>query len=59
MARIKVTGYIDSEDLDPEDVDLSDPTGFSEEGHLKHVVGEDGRALALTDLEDVDTEVVE
>lgn len=32
MARIKVTGYILTDDLEPDHVDLNSETGLSEEG---------------------------
>lgn len=57
MSRIKITGYVDSEDLTPEYVDLNHPTGLSEEGYLNLVGGEDGAPLTLVDLDDVETEV--
>jgi len=55
--RIKFTGYMDVDEFDAADLDLDHPTGLSEDGHLKHVVGETGQALALSDLTDVDSEV--
>lgn len=33
MARIKVTGYLDTDDLDPEDVDLDHEMGLSNKGY--------------------------
>jgi len=35
MARIKITGFIDTDDLDDEDVDLEDKTGLTSEGFDK------------------------
>lgn len=32
MPRIKVTGYIDTRDIDPEHLDLDHDTGLSSEG---------------------------
>lgn len=51
--RIKVTGYIPVDDLDPEDVDLADKTGMSEAGfdRLHEELG--------SQLEDLDAELVE
>lgn len=46
MARIKVTGYIDTAGLDPDYVDLADDTGLSEEGFI-----EIGNDLGLDDAE--------
>ncbi len=54
MARLKVVGYIESADLDPEHVDLSDDSGLSEQGYLDLIVGESGMALSLMDLDDVE-----
>lgn len=31
MARIKVTGYIDTSQLDPSEIDPNDPTGLANE----------------------------
>jgi hypothetical protein len=48
--RIKVTGYMDTDDFDvPEDHDPSSETGLSEEAYLAYMTG--GRLLALDDLE--------
>lgn len=33
MALIKVTGYIDTDELSPDDVDLSDEMGLSSKGY--------------------------
>ena len=33
MARIKVTGYIDTEELSMDDLDLSHPMGLSSDGY--------------------------
>lgn len=54
MPRIKVTGYIHTEDLDPEDVDLDDTSGLSSDGFDNLVTGENGRPLSLADLEDIE-----
>lgn len=58
MTRIKITGYVESDDLDPEHVDLTHSTGLTEDGYLDLVAGEQGKPLKLTDLDDVETEVV-
>lgn len=54
MARIKITGYVDTDDLNPEDVDLEHEMGLSSEGYDNLVTGENGRPLSLTALEDVE-----
>ena len=46
MALIKVTGYIDTDGLDPDYVDLSHDMGLSEEGYI-----EVSRELGLEDAE--------
>lgn len=56
--RIKITGYINIEELAPEHVDLEDATGFSEEGHLTYVVGEYGTTPQIHSLEDAEAELV-
>ena len=43
--RIKVTGYIDTDDIDDDQVDLSHATGLTEEAFTAYVTGE--RALFL------------
>lgn len=55
--RIKVTGYISADDLDPTDLDPDDATGLSEQGHLDHIVDEKGTGLKVADLDDVRVEV--
>lgn len=47
--RIKVTGYIDTDDLDDDQVDLSHATGLTEEALIAYDTG--GRALLLDDAE--------
>lgn len=59
MARIKFTGYLDTDDLEPEQVDLGHKTGLSEQGYLDLVQGEGGAALSLSALDDVDSEIVD
>lgn len=54
MARIRVTGYIDTADLDPDRLDGDDRTGLSEQGYLDLVADENGTALKLSDLTDID-----
>lgn len=44
MARIKVTGYLDTDDLDAGDVDLTHELGLSDRGFmLMEGVDEEGR----------------
>jgi hypothetical protein len=35
MARIRVTGYLETDDVDPEDVDLDHKMGLSASGYEK------------------------
>lgn len=52
--RIKVTGYLYPDDMDPEHVDLSHETGLSTEGFdVLHAL------LARAALDDVSMEVVD
>lgn len=46
MAKIKVTGYLDTEELEPEQVDLDHPYGLSDEGYE-----EISNSLGLDDVE--------
>ena len=46
MARIKVTGYIDTDNLEPDLVDLAHETGLSEDGYI-----DVSRRLDLDDVE--------
>jgi hypothetical protein len=52
MARIRVTGYIDTTGLDPDYVDLTDDTGLSENGFI-----DVPREMGLEDLDDIEFEV--
>lgn len=45
MPRIKVIGYLNTEDLDDDQVDLSHETGLTEEAFIAYATGE--RALFL------------
>lgn len=60
MARIKITGYVDVDDLDPSLVDLNHESGLSSEGF--DALGS-GNGLdhfqAGKSLNDVETELVE
>ncbi len=53
--RIKITGYVNVSDLDITDLDLEHSTGLSPEGFDALM---EGRLINISDLEDVDTEVV-
>jgi hypothetical protein len=57
MTRLRVTGYINTEDLDPGQLDPDHSTGLTDEAYSDLVYDEDGGALKLSDLEDVDIEV--
>ena len=50
MARIKITGYVNVGDLEPEEIDLSNDTGLSEDGYDGIVI--EG-SLAIPDMHDV------
>lgn len=57
-ARLKVTGYVDIDDLDPEHVDLDHPTGLTAEGYDALIVGDEGQQqLTLGSLGDIQTEI--
>ena len=57
--RIKVTGYLNPEDMDPSEVDLDHETGLSELGteRVTSIFGD--ITYKVCDLEDITTEVVE
>lgn len=57
MGRLKITGYIDTDDLRPEDVDLEHDTGLSSEGFDILIAGVNDSAIKLSDLEDVEVEI--
>jgi len=60
MARIKVTGYIEVDDLEPEHVDLEDSTGLSAEGYEEIMYGgERFSAWSVADLVDLEIELEE
>jgi hypothetical protein len=56
--RIKVTGYLEIEDLDEDQVDLDDETGLSLEGY-QGVLSGGPKGLGLGDLVDIDIELVD
>lgn len=47
--KIKVTAYIDSEALHPDEYDSNDPTGLPEEAFLAFTTGQ--REMPLEDLD--------
>jgi len=60
MARIKVTGYMETDGMNPEFVDLSHETGLSNKGY-EAMSGASGEQFDydLSSLDDLQTEVVE
>lgn len=59
MPRIKIVGYYDVENLDDAHTDTEDQTGLSSDGYDELIAGNEGRALSVSDLEDVDVTLVE
>ena len=57
--RIKVTGYLVPEDMDPAEVELNHPSGLTQLGdeRVTSVFGDVSYKIA--DMEDVTTEVVD
>lgn len=49
MARIKVTAYVETDDLDPSEVDLTHEMGLSSEGYERFAVNP--QLLPLDDVE--------
>lgn len=60
MARIKVTGYMNVDEINPDFVDLDHATGLTDEGYGA-LTGMTTRQFdySLSGLEDLETEVVE
>lgn len=56
--RIKVTGYVDTDDLHGEAIDLENPTGLSESGLKSFTEGRDG-AMAIMELDELNFTLVE
>jgi hypothetical protein len=56
--RIKVTGYIDTDDIHGEMIDVDNPTGLSDEGFDSFTSGKDGN-LAIAELDDLSFELEE
>lgn len=56
MPRIMVVGYINTLDLDDHLVDLTHPTGLTEEGYdrITSLFSDEPYKIALSDLEDLD-----
>lgn len=55
MARIKISGYLNTDDLSPEQVDLDHESGLSEQGHEEITsIFSDGPPFKISDLEDID-----
>lgn len=52
--RIKITGYINVVNLEPEHIDSSDSTGLSAEGYDQVING-----YGVSDLQDLETELVD
>lgn len=50
MARIKVTGYLDTEEMASNHVDLNHPMGLSTEGY-EALTGHGAEGLGLEDVE--------
>lgn len=58
MGRIRFTGYLDVEDLEPGEHDPEDSTGLTEAAHLRYCAGE-GLGILLHTLEDLEATYVE
>jgi hypothetical protein len=56
MSRIKVTGYLNTEDMEPEDLDPDHSSGLSESGYDK-VTTYGQVTYQIADLEDIELEV--
>jgi hypothetical protein len=54
MARIKITGYINTSELDESEVLEMHPTGLTESGYTNLISGENGDPLSVADLHDVE-----
>jgi hypothetical protein len=58
VARIRVTGYLDTDDLDPDHVDLGHETGLSGRGDeaITSVFGD--AQVRISELEDLKLELI-
>ena len=56
QGRIKFTGYIDLDTLDPEDIDMDDPTGLSSTGYDR-ITSIGGELVPIAELEDLSVEL--
>lgn len=59
--RIKVTGYLPVEEVDPAFIDLSHESGLTEGGwdQLLSAHGDPANSLKVSDLEDVEPELMD
>lgn len=55
MARIKITGYIDTDELGEEEVDLNHPSGLTSNGH-DNITGPES-LWRIGGLEDIEVEL--
>lgn len=56
--RIKITGYLDTNDLDPEDLDLNHPSGLSDAAYASLAAGQGvGHFQGGKSLDDVEVEL--
>lgn len=54
MARIRIVGYINTSELDEEELDEVNPTGLTETGYVNLITGEGGDPLSVADLHNVE-----
>ena len=57
--RIKVTGYLNPADMDPDEVDLNHPSGLTEKGDEAVTSVFSDTPYKIADLEDINTELVD
>lgn len=57
--RIKVTGYLNPDDMDPTEVDLVHPTGLTEKGTDNVTSCFSDTPYKVADLEDIEVELVD
>jgi hypothetical protein len=59
MKRIKVTGYLNPNDMDPDHVDLDHSSGLTQEGDEAVTSSFSDQGYKISDLEDIETELVD
>ncbi len=57
--RIQITGYIDTDMLHEDDVDLDDSTGLSVGGYERIIQGIGTESIPVADLDNIEVELLD